>query len=138
MYTFGEFFGMLSFEVDGMDVTGFHRGLERALAHARAGKGPVLMETNTYRYKGHSMSDPQKYRTKEELENYKNLDPISKLADFLIDSGIQAEESLAQMEVEIRDEIEDAVKFAEDSPLPDHSELYKDVYMQQDYPYITD
>jgi pyruvate dehydrogenase E1 component alpha subunit len=138
MYKFGEFFGMLSYEVDGMEVTAVHRGLERALNHVRAGKGPVLIEMNTYRYKGHSMSDPQKYRTKEELDNYKNLDPIDKLADFLVDSGILTQEQLDGFEAEVKTEVDDAVQFAEESPLPDEAELYKDIYLQPDYPFIHD
>jgi len=138
MYKMGEFFGMLSYEVDGMEVAGVHRGIERGLKHVRSGKGPALIEVKTYRYKGHSMSDPQKYRTKEELENYKALDPIDKLSDFLVDSGILTEEQIAATEAEIKAEIDDAVKFAEESPWPDVSELYKDIYRQQDYPFITD
>lgn len=138
MHKFGEFYGMPSYEVDGMEAAAVHRGIEQGLAHVRAGKGPVLIEVKTYRYKGHSMSDPQKYRTKEELESYKAQDPIEKLADFLIDSNITTEDQLAALENEIKEVIDDAVNFAEESPLPDISELYNDVYVQPDYPFITD
>jgi pyruvate dehydrogenase E1 component alpha subunit len=138
MFKFGELYGMLSYEVDGMEPAGVHRGLEKALAHVRSGKGPVLIEMKTYRYKGHSMSDPQKYRSKEELETHKALDPIDRLADFMIDSGIITEKQLQEFEAQVKTEVDDAVQFAEESPLPDLEELYRDIYMQPDYPYIHD
>jgi pyruvate dehydrogenase E1 component alpha subunit len=112
--------------------------MQMAADHARDGKGPVFLEMNTYRYRGHSMSDPAKYRTKEEVESYKAQDPIEIVREMLLLNKLASEEEIETINKKIADIVEDSVKFAEESPYPDPSELYKDVYMQDDYPYIMD
>jgi pyruvate dehydrogenase E1 component alpha subunit len=97
-----------------------------------------LLDIQTYRYKGHSMSDPQKYRTKEEVASYVERDPIEHVRGVILDNKWMKEDELKAVEKEIKAQVEDAIKFAEESPLPDPSELYEDVYMQPDYPFVND
>jgi pyruvate dehydrogenase E1 component alpha subunit len=92
----------------------------------------------TYRYRGHSMSDPAKYRTKEEVESYKAQDPIEMVKNTLLEQKMATEEEIEKINERINDIVEDSVKFAEESPYPDPSELFKDVYMEENYPYITE
>ena len=138
LYKIGSAYDMPSFRVDGMKVEAVHEAIASAAVRARKGDGPTLLEINTYRYKGHSMSDPGTYRTKEELEEYKNQDPIDhvlatmKKNKWIDDKGIEAAEA------KVKAVVDEAVKFAEESPYPDVSELYKDVYTQNDYPYIVE
>jgi pyruvate dehydrogenase E1 component alpha subunit len=129
---------MPSYPVDGMSVEAVHEAMTMAVDHARAGKGPMFLEMNTYRYRGHSMSDPAKYRTKEEVEGYKAKDPIEMVKATIIENKFATEEQIEAINAKINDIVEDSVKFAEESPYPDASELYKDVYDQSDYPYIIE
>lgn len=138
LYTIGESYDMLSEPVDGMSVQDVHDAMDKAVKHARSGKGPYLLEMNTYRYKGHSMSDPAKYRTKEEVESYKAQDPVEKVLHVIREKKFATDEEIESIIKKVNDVVEDAVKFAEESPYPDPSELYKDVYMQNDYPYIVE
>ena len=138
LYTIGESYDMPSEPVDGMSVEEVHNAMEKAVQHARAGKGPYLLEMNTYRYKGHSMSDPAKYRTKEEVEKYKALDPVEMVLKTITEKKLASEEEITSINNKVQAVVEDSVKFAEESPYPDPSELYKDVYTQSDYPYIKD
>lgn len=138
LYTLGESYDMPSAPVDGMTVEEVHNAMEKAVDHARSGKGPYLLEINTYRYKGHSMSDPAKYRTKEEVENYKSQDPIEKVLKTITDKKYATAEQIEEINKRVTDIVEDSVKFAEESPYPTIDELYKDVYVQSDYPYILD
>jgi pyruvate dehydrogenase E1 component alpha subunit len=115
-----------------------HEAVARAVKRARAGDGPTLLEMKTYRYKGHSMSDPQKYRTKEEVEEYKERDPIEVVKEKLIAEFGQTEADIEVINERVRLEVEESVKFAEESPWPSDDELLKDVYVQQDYPFIMD
>ncbi len=131
-------YDMPSASVDGMTVEAVHNALDIAVKHARAGNGPYLLEMETYRYKGHSMSDPAKYRTKEEVESYKAQDPIEKVLKTLLDNKWASQEDIDAINLRVNDVVEDSVQFAEASPYPDASELYKDVYMQDDYPYIVE
>ncbi|HMR87729.1 MAG TPA: pyruvate dehydrogenase (acetyl-transferring) E1 component subunit alpha [Saprospiraceae bacterium] len=131
-------FDMPSETVDGMSPESVHEALQRAAAHIRSGKGPYYLEIKTYRYRGHSVSDPAKYRTKEELEAYKDRDPV-----VMIQNKIIAEKIATQKEVDaiidaINIEVDNAMEFAENSSYPVPSELYEDNYTQKDYPYITD
>jgi pyruvate dehydrogenase E1 component alpha subunit len=112
--------------------------MERAVARARSGDGPTLLEIRTYRFRGHSMSDPAKYRTKEEVEAYKEQDPIEQLKNQMMAQGLLDEAAFEQLEEKLEVLVQEAVTFAEESPWPDVSEMYKDVYIQSDYPYITD
>lgn len=137
LYKIGLAYDMPSFAVDGMDVEAVHEAMESAAKHART-KGPVYLEMKTYRYRGHSMSDPAKYRTKEEVESYKAQDPVEIVKEILISNKMLTEAEIEKINERINDVVEDSVTFAEESPYPDPSELFKDVYVQEDYPYITE
>ena len=136
IYKIGIPYGIPSSPVDGMDPAAVHQAMDEAVQRARNGDGPTFLEMRTYRYKGHSMSDPQKYRTKEELESYKAKDPIEITKQAIEAKGYADARWFDDMEAKVKAEVEDAVKFAEESPWPEASELYTDVYVQKDYPYI--
>ncbi|PIQ47405.1 MAG: pyruvate dehydrogenase (acetyl-transferring) E1 component subunit alpha [Cytophagales bacterium CG12_big_fil_rev_8_21_14_0_65_40_12] len=138
LYTLGESYDIPSAPVDGMNPEAVHTAVEEAADRARRGDGPTLLEFRTYRYKGHSMSDPAKYRTKEELKEYKDRDPIEMVKIKILANGWATEEDLKEIDAKIKAEVEESVKFAEESNYPDPSEAYKDVYVQEDYPYIMD
>ncbi len=136
--TIGESYDMPGLGVNGMRCEDVHEAISMACAHVRAGNGPYLLDIKTYRYKGHSMSDPQKYRTKEEVEEYKKQDPIESVRDTLVAKKWATEAELDAMDEAAKAEVEEAVKFAEDSPVPSVDELYNDVYRESDYPYERD
>ena len=124
--------------VDAMSAEEVHKAVEVAAARARKGDGPTLLEFRTYRYKGHSMSDPAKYRTKEELEEYKQRDPIEHVRVAILKNKFATEKDIERINEKIKKVVEECVQFAEESNYPDPSEIYKDVYVQEDYPYIMD
>jgi pyruvate dehydrogenase E1 component alpha subunit len=127
-YKRGEAFGIPGKKINGMDVLEVYEETKEAIDHIRAGKGPYLLELKTYRYRGHSMSDPAKYRTKEEVTDYKeNKDPIINLQKYMIENNISNEDDLKNIDKEIKDEIKEAVEFAKNSPEPDANELYTDI-----------
>ena len=131
IYKRGEAYGIPGKVVDGMDVLKVNAAGEEALAHARSGNGPVLLEMQTYRYRGHSMSDPAKYRTKEEVEEWRaKHDPIDALRDLMLKQNIASEESLKIIEREVKDIVNDSAEFAQTSPEPDPSELWTDVLVE--------
>jgi len=138
LFTLAEAYDMPSKSVDAMRVDEVHLAVEEAAVRARKGDGPTLLELRTYRYKGHSMSDPAKYRTKEELENYKKRDPIEQVKDDILKMKIATEEDLEKINSKIKDIVNESVKFAEESPWPSSDEVFKDVYVQEDYPFTTD
>lgn len=138
LYKIGLAFDMPSEPVDGMDPEAVHEALLRAAEHIRAGKGPYYLEIKTYRYRGHSVSDPAKYRTKEELEAYKEKDPVFMIQDKMLSQGIATQAEIQQIIDAIDLEIDQAMDFAEKSDYPLPSELYEDNYVQPDYPFITD
>lgn len=138
LYTLGEAYDIPSEPVDGMHPEAVHIAVEKAAARARAGEGPTLLEFRTYRYKGHSMSDPQKYRTKEEVEQYKQRDPIEVVKDTILSKKFATEQELAAIDTKIEGIVAESVKFAEESNFPDPSEALTDVYVQQDYPFVLD
>lgn len=138
IYKMGLGFDMPSAPVDGMDVVAVHNAMDEAVQRARSGEGPSFLEIRTYRYKGHSMSDPAKYRTKEELEEYKGRDPLITTKATISEKKYADEKWFAEVEAEVKKLVEESVKFAEDSPYPEPEELYKDVYVQKDYPFIMD
>lgn len=138
LYKIGSAFDMPSEQVDGMRPEAVHEAVSRAAAHIRAGKGPYFLEVQTYRYKGHSVSDPAKYRSKEEVEEYKERDPLKITERNILDNGIATEEELKAIKDSIKIEIDEAVAFAEASSYPDPSALYEDNYKQKDYPFIMD
>lgn len=137
LHKIGLSYEMPSFPVDGMNVETVHEAMVMAAKHARE-KGPIYLEMKTYRFRGHSMSDPAKYRTKEEVENYKSQDPIEQVKETLLKEKLATEAEIESINDRINEVVEDSVRFAEESPYPDPSELFKDVYVQEDYPYITD
>lgn len=138
IYPLADAYGMPGDSVDGMSCEEVHKAIERAVRRAREGGGPTFLEIKTYRYRGHSMSDPAKYRTKEELEEYKEKDPINQVLKVILENGYATEEHIEQINEKVKMEVEDSVQFAEESPWPDDSELYKDVYADTEYPFITD
>jgi len=129
---------MPSKSVDGMSVVDVHHAVAEAADRARKGDGPTLLEFRTYRYKGHSMSDPAKYRTKEEVEAYKSRDPIEQVRKLILEGKVATEKDLEAIDSQIKEKVAESVKFAEESAFPDPSEAYKDVYAQSDYPYLED
>ena len=138
IYKLGDAYDMPSDVVDGMSVEAVHDSVTRAVNRAREGGGPTLLEMKTYRYKGHSMSDPQKYRTKDEVETYKEKDPVEVALQVILANNWATNEQVEAIQNRVEAEVADCVKFAEESPWPNDDEVYKDVYAQQDYPYITD
>jgi len=138
IYKLADAYDMPADKVDGMSPEAVHDSVARAVKRARAGEGPTLLEMKTYRYKGHSMSDPQKYRSKDEVEEYKERDPIDHCKNKLVNEFSVAEEEIEQINERIKQVIEECVRFAEESPWPDDDELLKDVYQQEDYPFIVD
>ena len=130
IYTRGEAFGIPGEEVDGMDVLAVKAAGAKAIAHCRAGKGPYILEMNTYRYRGHSMSDPAKYRTREEVQKVKEeRDPIDHVREMLLTGGHADEDALKAIDKEIKAVVSEAAQFATDSPEPDLSELWTDIYV---------
>jgi len=138
IYKLADAYEMPSDKIDGMTAEAVHEGVTRAVKRARDGEGPTLLEMKTYRYRGHSVSDPQKYRTKDEVEDYKNQDPITKVHSTILENKFATIEELNAIDEKIAGIVEASVKFAEESPLPDDSELLKDVYIDSSYPFIVD
>ncbi|GAB3572803.1 pyruvate dehydrogenase (acetyl-transferring) E1 component subunit alpha [Spirosoma luteolum] len=138
LYTIGESYDMPAEPVDAMDVEAVHEAVSRAADRARAGEGPTFLEFRTYRYRGHSMSDPQKYRTKDEVEQYKQRDPIEMVKKRILDKNFATEDDLAAIDAKIKGIVDESVKFAEESPYPPVEEAFKDVYMQPDYPFLME
>lgn len=137
LWKIGLSFEMPSESVDGMSPESVHEAISRAAEHIRAGKGPYFLEVRTYRYKGHSVSDPAKYRTKEEVQSYQYRDPIKVTEEKILKEKIATEAEIQAIKDKIKEEIDDCVQFAENSPYPDASELYTDNYVESDYPYIN-
>ncbi len=137
LYKLGLAYDMPSEAVDGMSPEAVHDAMEKAIDLARKGNGPSLLEMETYRYKGHSMSDPAKYRTKEEVESYKAKDPVEIIKQKLLTSKFATEVDVETINKRVTDVVEASVKFAEESPYPDPSELFIDVYSDE-YPYIIE
>lgn len=138
LFQIGHAYDMPSEAVDGMTFEAVYDAIRAAAERARTGEGPSLLEVRTYRYRGHSMSDPAKYRTKEELESYKKEDPIEKVKATLIKNKYCTEQDLEKIQTRVMQEVEEAVRFAEESPLPEAHELYENVYQEPDYPFIKD
>ncbi|MEO0439797.1 MAG: pyruvate dehydrogenase (acetyl-transferring) E1 component subunit alpha [Pseudomonadota bacterium] len=131
LYRRGESFRIPGMQVDGMDVLAVRGAVEEALKYVRGGKGPVLMELKTYRYRGHSMSDPAKYRSRDEVQGVREKsDPIERLKAMLMKQGVK-EEDLKALDKAVRKTVMEAADFAEESPEPELSELYTDVLVEQ-------
>jgi pyruvate dehydrogenase E1 component alpha subunit len=138
IYKLADAYEMPADVIDGMSVEAVHEGVSRAVKRAREGGGPTLLEIKTYRYKGHSVSDPQKYRTKEEVEEYKQKDPIQAILNTIYENKLATEEEIGEINERVDAAVAESVKFAEESPWPDDSEVYKDIYVDENYPFITD
>jgi len=129
IYTRGEPFGIPGEAVDGMDVVAVRDAGVKAVAHCRAGEGPYILEMNTYRYRGHSMSDPAKYRTREEVQKIREeKDPIEHVRELLVQGKHATEEELKEIDKETKAVINEAADFARESPEPDEAELWTDIY----------
>jgi pyruvate dehydrogenase E1 component alpha subunit len=123
-------FNIPGIQVDGMDVRAVNAAGEEAAAWARSGKGPVILEMQTYRYRGHSMSDPAKYRSKDEVQKMRSEhDPIEQVKNRLIEKGWSTEDDLKKIDKDVRDIVADAADFAQSDPEPDASELYTDILL---------
>lgn len=138
IYKMGSGYGIPSQRVDGMNCEEVHTAMEEAVNRARSGEGATFLEMYTYRYKGHSMSDPAKYRPKEELEEYKIKDPLDHILGIINERKYLSSAEIDAIIEDVKKVVDASVQFAEESPYPDPSELYKDVYVQDDYPYIMD
>ena len=138
IYKLADAYDMPGDSVDGMSCENVHDAVSRAVSRAREGGGPTLLEIKTYRYKGHSISDPGKYRTKEELEDYKGKDPITLVLKTIKQNKFATEEEIKAIDDRIAGIVEESVKFAEESPWPDDDEVTKDVYADKNYPFIID
>lgn len=138
LYVLGEAYEMPSKPVDAMSVEEVHKAIAEAAERARKGDGPTLLELRTYRYKGHSMSDPAKYRTKEEVEGYKAKDPIEQVKAMILKNKYASEEDLKEIDDKIKDQVQECVDFAENSDFPPASDAYTDVYAEPNYPFIIE
>jgi pyruvate dehydrogenase E1 component alpha subunit len=136
IHKLGEGYDMPNRAVDGMDPIAVYDAVHEAAERARRGDGPTLLEIRTYRYKGHSMSDPQKYRTKEEVAEYQAKDPITLCLNKIKEKNWATEEEITSINQRVKDLVAECVKFAEESDFPDASELYQGIYAQEDYPFI--
>ncbi len=132
IYKKASVFNMVGVEVDGMDVMAVRQVAQEAVARARAGEGPTLIEALTYRFRGHSLADPDELRSKAEKEYWFSRDPIKKFAAYLTEHNLTSAEELKEIDRKIQQEIEEAVKFAESSPEPDKSELYRFIFAEDE------
>lgn len=135
LYKQGISYAMPGSLVDGMDVLSVCKAMQDHVEEARAGQ-PSLVEIRTYRYRGHSMSDPGKYRTRAELDAKKNEDPILRLKSYLLEQELFTIEALDAIDENVKSEVMDSVTFAENSPLPPLEAIYEDVYTQKDFPFL--
>jgi pyruvate dehydrogenase E1 component alpha subunit len=128
LYKKGESFGINGIQVNGMDVDAVYNAAVFASDYARSGAGPIIVEVKTYRFRGHSMSDPAKYRTKEEVEQYKGRDPLTDVRNIITDNKYASEEELKAIEKKVKLKIAEVEEFATSEPLPAESELFTDIY----------
>jgi len=131
LFSRGEAFGIPGISVDGMDVLAVKKAGEKALDFARTGKGPFVLGMQTYRYRGHSMSDPARYRSREEVSKVRSeRDPIDRVRQYILDEKVANEDGLKQIDSEIKSAVSDAADFAQKSPEPEISELFTDVLVE--------
>lgn len=138
LHELGCAFDMPHKAVNGMDPIEVANEVGIAVERARKDEGPTLLEMKTYRYKGHSMSDAQHYRSKEEVAEYQKIDPINVVKNTLLEKSWATEEEIKAIDAKIKKEVLEAVKFAEESSFPDPEDLYKGIYKQEDYPFIKE
>lgn len=138
IYKLADAYDMPGDMVDGMSPEAVHDAVARAVRRAKEDGGPTLLEMKTYRYKGHSISDPQKYRSKDEVDDYKEKDSINTVAKTILENGFATQEELDAIVKKIDEVVEESVRFAEESPWPNEDEVYKDVYVDANYEFIKD
>ena len=138
IYKMASSYEMNSEQVDGMSCEAVHDCMKRTADRARKGGGPTFVELKTYRYRGHSMSDPAKYRTKDEVEDFKGKDQISQVLNTITANNLASESDIKKIQEEVKVLVDESIAFAEESPELEAHELYEDVYMQKDYPFIKD
>ncbi|MFK5878936.1 MAG: pyruvate dehydrogenase (acetyl-transferring) E1 component subunit alpha [Flavobacteriaceae bacterium] len=127
---------MPSGPVDGMNPVAVAEAMDEAIARARRGDGPTFLEMRTYRYRGHSMSDAQHYRTKDEVAEYKKLDPITQVLEVIKEKKYLTQDEIDAIDKGVKEKVLECVKFAEESPYPEKQQLYDMVYEQEDYPFL--
>ena len=130
-------FGMKSAVINGMDVFTVYEKMKEIAEDVRENSNPWLVEIRTYRYRGHSMSDPMKYRTKEELKEYEKLDPVERMIKYLLEEEIINEDKVDEIQDSVEDTVMEAIEFAEESDFPDEEALYEDMFVEDDYPFHT-
>lgn len=130
-------YGMKYDVVNGMDLFSVIDKVSEVAKRVRETQEPYFLEIVTYRYRGHSMSDPANYRTKEELEEYKKIDPIERLKTYILEKEIAKEKDLEAINEKVEEVVLEAVEFADNNDFPDEEELYQDVYADDDFPYLT-
>ena len=138
IYKLADAYEMPADSIDGMSAEAVHDAVSRAVKRAREGGGPTLLELKTYRYKGHSISDPQKYRTKEEVEEYKQRDPIQQIQATILKSKFATQQELDAINKRVSDTVVESVKFAEESPWPNDNEVLKDVVQDLNFEFVVD
>ncbi|MCC6905398.1 MAG: pyruvate dehydrogenase (acetyl-transferring) E1 component subunit alpha, partial [Anaerolineae bacterium] len=121
-------YDMATMKVDGMDAVAAIKGLEKAAKHCRDGNGPILVEARTYRYRGHSMGDPERYRTAEEIEERRKSDPVTRWEDTLIEEKAATKDAIARMDAAVEEEVNEAIEFSRNSPTLAKEELAHYVY----------
>lgn len=122
--------------VDAMKPEKVAEALDEAIERARSGNGPTFLDLKTYRYRGHSMSDAQKYRTKDEVEEYQKIDPINHVKEIILDKKYASEDDIKNIDQRVKDKVKECEKFADESDFPDKNVMYDVVYEQEDYPFI--
>ena len=122
--------------VDGMDPVKVAKAVDEAIMRARNGDGPTFLEMKTYRYRGHSMSDAQHYRTKDEVADYKKIDPITKVKEIILKKKYASQKQLDEIDLRVKDLVKECEKFAEESSYPEKNIMYDSVYEQKDYPFL--
>ncbi|EAQ38632.1 pyruvate dehydrogenase (acetyl-transferring) E1 component subunit alpha [Dokdonia genika] len=122
--------------VDAMNPVAVAEAMDEAIERARRGDGPTFLELKTYRYRGHSMSDAQHYRTKDEVAEYQKIDPITQVKEVILEKGYATQEEIDEMGKNVKKRVAECEKFAEESPFPDVNVMYDVVYDQEDYPFI--
>ncbi len=136
IWKLGLAYEMPSEPVDGMNPVAVAKAMDKALSHARKGNGPYFLEMKTYRYRGHSMSDAQKYRTKDEVAEYKKIDPISQVLTVIQDKKYLTEKQIKDINDEVKTKVLECEEFANESPFPKKEQMYDMVYEQKDYPFL--
>jgi pyruvate dehydrogenase E1 component alpha subunit len=124
-------YGMPAFDVDGMDVLAMKQMITERLKDVREGKGPQFVEAITYRFRGHSMGDPERYRTKEEVQKYEEIGPIHRFKKLILDEGAVTQKDLDEIDQEVEKEVEESVEFAHESPEPADDSLFDNVYAEE-------